>query len=171
MISKIDLEDCSQFWDCPNLCVGAKPKQPKRKKGERHAPLIFIPAIPPLPPIQEMPRIEDLAFPRMRSSQESQYDSAPFSSEEEERDRRDQVEEVEALTGNAGWKTPEQPKPDGSGRKRCQFCHRTAESEDRLLCWLHGGPGDGEPEKRDYGSLALLLLVAAVVGAIALLVR
>jgi hypothetical protein len=62
MVSKLDLEDCSQFWDCPNLCIGAKPLAEPRQERRKKAPADREqPSEPPLIeiPIRALPRREE----------------------------------------------------------------------------------------------------------------
>ena len=144
MVSKLDLEDCSQFWDCPNLCIGTKPlAEPKRKKMRRDAP-----SSKTSPPVIEVPI-------QARPRNEASYSSEAWTAD---------------TNMQAGGALPHGHllrfwKPT------CSICGRDAEfspfSESLDRCWIHGGPvgcdGQDKDDKRKLAWVFFFLLLGAII--------
>ena len=154
MFQQRDLEDGTWFWDCPRLCIGAKPRKPKKCKAleQKTAPVIEIPVL-------------GSPGPRMReASYEGRYDSEAF-----ETPKKSSPSVDTNLASHGGlpqahmlrfWKGP-----------TCVCCDREADFlGDRYsrYCWVHGGPRDdhvrGDTERmRALLPLLVWLLLATVI--------
>ncbi len=155
MVSRLDLEDCTQFWDCPQLCLGAKPlakpKQKKQKKAvvneaARKQPKPGAGGVPEgaekpieIPndlTLEQLLEIRDVLKNVIKSGEEPDKAKvhAPLRKEDAYKaELAEQAMRVEELTGNPGW-APAKPDVDGHPSDRKLQLSSSKTSPKCYLC-------------------------------------